>query len=157
MAFSVPVLLVEGQAHVGGKKLTGTGEKITDFLFTNQLTDNIAVLEIKTANIALLSKKEYRGGVFGPSSDLAAAVTQVLDQVNQLQSDIFRLKVLNPQHRMESYGIRGVLVAGMVPDAARKRSFELYRNALTGVSVITFDELLARLQSLRTLLSRDHA
>jgi hypothetical protein len=34
-------------------------------------------------------------------------------------------------------GIRGVLVIGTIPEAPPKRSFELYRNALTGVVVIT--------------------
>lgn len=153
MAFNVPVLLLQGQAHVGGKKLTGAGEKITDFLFANQLTDNLAVLEIKTPSMALLNSKEYRAGVYGPAPELVSAVTQVLDQVNQLQSDIFRLKALNPERRMESFGIRGMLVAGLIPDAASKRSFELYRNALAGLSIITFDELLGKLNSLRALLS----
>lgn len=153
MAFNVPVLLLQGQAHVGGKKLTGAGEKITDFLFANQLTDNLAVLEIKTPGMALLAHKEYRSGVYGPAPELVSAVTQVLDQVNHLQSDIFRLKALNPERRMESLGIRGVLVAGVMPDAARKRSLELYRNALLGLAVVTFDELLAKLKSLQRLLS----
>lgn len=54
---------------------------------------------------------------------------------------------------MESFGIRGVLVAGVIPDVERKRSFELYRNALAGLSIITFDELLGKLNSLRVLLS----
>jgi hypothetical protein len=153
LAFNVPVLLLKGQAHVGGKKLSGAGEKITDFLFANQLTDNVAVLEIKTPQSAILAKKEYRSGVFGPSSDLVGSVTQVLDQVNQLQNEIFRIKALNPEHRMESHGIRGVLVIGMVPESKGKRSFELYRNALHGISIITFDELLEKLRSLRTLLS----
>ena len=157
LAFNVPVLLLQGQAHVGGKKLNGAGETITDFLFANALTDNIAVLEIKTAHTKLLARREYRGGVFGPSSELVAAVTQVLDQVNHLQRDIYKLKVLNPEHRMESFGIRGVLVIGRIPEAPLKRSFELYRNALTGVAVITFDELLAKLRSLRTLLGADQA
>ncbi|PRX02607.1 UNVERIFIED_ORG: uncharacterized protein DUF4263 [Martelella mediterranea] len=157
LAFNVPVLLLQGQAHVGGKKVNGAGETITDFLFANALTDNIAVLEIKTAHTKLLAKREYRGGVFGPSSELVAAATQVLDQVNHLQSDIYKLKALNPEHRMEAFGIRGVLVIGTIPEDPLKRSFELYRNALTGVAVITFDELVAKLRSLRTLLGGDQA
>lgn len=153
MAFNVPVLLLQGQAHVGGKKLTGAGETIADFLFANALTDNVAVLEIKTPDTPLLGKTEYRDDVYAPSSHLVGGVSQVLDQVNRVQSDIFRLKDLNRQHRIESFGIRGVLVAGVIPDAVRRRSFELYRNALAGVSVITFDELLAKLTTLRRLLS----
>ncbi|CAN7706681.1 Shedu immune nuclease family protein [Mesorhizobium sp. LjNodule214] len=157
MAFNVPVLLLQGQAHVGGKVLDGSGEKIADFLFTNQLTDNIAVLEIRTPGMELISKRQYRGGVFAPSSELVGAVAQILDQVNKLQSDIYRLKVHNPQHKLESYGIKGVLLAGIIPDAERKRAFELYRNALSGLSIITFDELLAKLKSLRELLTAKQA
>lgn len=153
MAFNVPVLLLQGQAHVGGKILDGSGEKIADFLFTNQLTDSIAILEIKTPRMELVSKKEYRDGVLAPSSKLVGAVVQILDQIDKLRSDIYRIKALNPQQKLESYGIKGVVLAGMIPDAERKRSFELYRNSLSGLSIITFDELLVKLKSLRELLS----
>ncbi|TCU16386.1 hypothetical protein EV132_105138 [Rhizobium sullae] len=37
----------------------------------------------------------------------------------------------------------------MIPSAERKCSFELYRNSLSGLTIITFDELLAKLKSLR--------
>jgi hypothetical protein len=153
MAFNVPVLLLQGQAHVGGKILDGSGEKIADFLFTNQLTDSIAILEIKTPGMDLVSKKQYRGGVLAPSPELVGAVVQTLDQIDKLRSDIYRIKALNPQHNLEAYGIKGVVLAGMIPDTERKRSFELYRNSLSGLSIITFDELLAKLKSLRELLS----
>jgi hypothetical protein len=49
------------------------------------------------------------------------------------------------------------VLAGMIPDTERKRSFELYRNSLSGLSIITFDELLAKLKSLRKLLSAKSA
>ncbi|RWA78220.1 Shedu immune nuclease family protein [Mesorhizobium sp.] len=153
MAFGVPVLLLQGQAHVGGKVLDGSGEKVADFLLTNQLTDSIAILEIKTPGMELVSNKEYRGGVYAPTSHLVGAVVQTLDQIDKLHSDIYRVKALNPQHKLEAYGIKGVLVAGIIPDAAKKRSFELYRGSLSGLSIITFDELLAKLKSLRELLS----
>lgn len=157
MAFNVPVLLLQGQAHVGGKILDGSGEKIADFLFTNQLTDSIAILEIKTPRMELVSKKQYRGGVLAPSPQLVGAVVQTLDQIDKLRSDIYRIKALNPQQKLETYGIKGVVLAGMIPDAERKRSFELYRNSLSGLSIITFDELLAKLKSLRELLSAEPA
>ncbi|SDA97421.1 protein of unknown function [Sinorhizobium sp. NFACC03] len=153
MAFNVPVLLLQGQAHVGGKILDGSGEKIADFLFTNKLTDSIAILEIKTPGMELVSKKQYRGGVLAPSPELVGAVVQTLDQIDKLRSDIYRVKAVNPQHKLETYGVKGVVLAGMIPDAGRKRSFELYRNSLSGLSIITFDELLAKLKSLRELLT----
>lgn len=153
MAFNVPVLLLQGQAHVGGKVLDGSGEKIADFLFTNELTDSVAILEIKTPGMDLISRKQYRGGVWAPSPELVGAVVQTLDQIDKLRSDIYRLKAINPQHKLESYGIKGVVLAGTVPDTERKRSFELYRNSLSGLSIITFDELSTKLKSLRQLLS----
>nr|WP_249730120.1 Shedu anti-phage system protein SduA domain-containing protein [Chelatococcus sp. YT9] len=57
LAFNVAVLLLQGQAHVGGKKVNGAGETITDFLLANALTDNIAVLEIKTARTKLRERR----------------------------------------------------------------------------------------------------
>ncbi|MFD1985492.1 hypothetical protein ACFSOZ_23660 [Mesorhizobium newzealandense] len=72
-------------------------------------------------------------------------------------SELYRIKALNLQHKLESYGIKGVVLAGTIPDTERKRSFELYRNSLSGLSIITFDELLAKLKSLRKLLSAKSA
>ncbi|MET3792498.1 Shedu immune nuclease family protein [Aquamicrobium terrae] len=153
LVFNVPVVLLQGQAHVGGKRLSGAGETITDFLFANQITDNVAVLEIKTPATPLLNPREYRGGVFRPSSELTGGVAQILDQINHLQTAIAAIRHANRSVRIESYGIRGVLLAGTIPASdAHRRSYELYRNALFGVSVITFDELLAKLKSLRELL-----
>lgn len=154
MAFNVPVLMLQGQAHVGGKTLAGSGEKIADFLFANALTDSIAVLEIKKPSMSLLASKPYRAGVYPPSSELAGAVTQALDQIEKLHSDIYRVQSINRPRSLASYGIKGVVVAGTIPaDADRKRCFELFRSALSGVSVITFDELLGKLTSLHALLS----
>ncbi|GAA4131022.1 hypothetical protein GCM10023067_49630 [Aminobacter aganoensis] len=95
----------------------------------------------------LVSKKQYRGRVLAPSPELVGAVVQTLDQIDKLRSDIYRIKALNPQQKLEAYGIKGVVLAGMIPDTERKRSFELYRNSLSGLSIITFDELLAKLKS----------
>ncbi|MDX1047102.1 DUF4263 domain-containing protein [Sinorhizobium medicae] len=99
-----------------------------------------------------MSNKECRGSVFGPSTKLTEAIAKVRNQIDNLRSDIYGIKARNPQHRVESYCIKGVLVAGLMPEAVHKRSFELFRNSLSGLSIVTFDELLAKLQSLRRLL-----
>ncbi|WP_144579264.1 Shedu immune nuclease family protein [Agrobacterium sp. DE0009] len=152
MAFNVPVLLLQGQAHVGGKVLNGSGEKIADFLITNKLTDSIAVLEIKTPGMELIGKREYRGGVYTASAELVGAVAQVLDQIDKLRSNIYRLQSENRPIALETYGIKGTILAGTIPEGPRKRAFELYRASLAGVAVVTFDELLLKLKSLRDLL-----
>ncbi|WP_142781917.1 Shedu immune nuclease family protein [Agrobacterium sp. T29] len=152
MAFNVPVLLVQGQAHVGGRILNGSGEKIADFLLTNKLTDSIAVFEIKTPGAELIGRREYRGGVYTASTELVGAVAQVIDQIDKLRSDIYRLQSQNRAVPLETYGVRGVILAGIIPEGPRKRAFELYRASLAGVAIITFDELLSKLKSLRDLL-----
>jgi len=38
LVFGYPVIKVQDQASVGGRKLSGSGDKITDFLFKNNLT-----------------------------------------------------------------------------------------------------------------------
>ncbi|MBY5731514.1 DUF4263 domain-containing protein [Rhizobium leguminosarum] len=152
MAFNVPVLLVQGQAHVGGKALNGSGEKIADFLLTHKLTDSIAVLEIKTPTTGLIGKKEYRGGVYTASTELVGSVAQVVDQIDKLRSNIYQLQSQNRPIGLEAYGINGTILAGVMPDGPRRRAFELYRRSLAGIAVITFDELLLKLKSLRDLL-----
>jgi len=54
--------------------------------------------------------------------------------------------------------IRCVVILGTTPaETDRKRSFELFRNNLHDVLVITFDELIAKLQHLHHFLSADNA
>ena len=45
---SVPVIMFKSRAYVGGKGFDFKGGKITDFLYQNALTKNLAIIEIKT-------------------------------------------------------------------------------------------------------------
>ena len=92
MAFGYPVIKVRDQASVGGRKLSGDGEKITDFLVKNSLTNNTAIFEIKTPQTAILNKTPFREGVFTPSTDLSGSINQALDQKYQFQKQIAQIK-----------------------------------------------------------------
>ena len=74
LAFGYPVVKVCGQASVGGHKLSGKGETIADFLVKNSLTDNSAIIEIKTPQTRMLNKSAYRGEIYPPSGELVGAV-----------------------------------------------------------------------------------
>ncbi len=39
LAFGYPVIKIQDQAHVGGQKLSGSGETITDFLVKNGMSN----------------------------------------------------------------------------------------------------------------------
>jgi hypothetical protein len=95
--------------------------------------------------------------VYPPSTELAGAITQVLDQKHLL---------------MQNYPDLGLDAAGAVPfnpravvlvgdlerqkiEGEKRRSFELFRNELAGVEVVTFDELAAKAEGLLELFHAD--
>ena len=153
LAFGYPIIKIGQQASVGGRKLFGGGEKITDFLTKNKMTNNAAVVEIKTPKAKLLSK-EFRGGVYSPSRVLSESIVQALDQKYQFQRDIFGIKDRSGIHDIETYAVQCCLVIGTIPQGEdEKKSFELYRGNSKDVHIVTFDELLEKLIQLRDVLS----
>lgn len=153
MAFGYPVIKVRDQASVGGRKLSGGGEKITDFLVKNSLTNNTAIFEIKTPQTAILNKTPFRDGVFTPSADLSGSINQALDQKYQFQKQIAQIKDNTRVYDIESYAVHCCLVIGKTPDDDdRKKSFELFRRNSKDVEIVTFNELLEKLKQLSIFL-----
>lgn len=153
MAFGYPVIKVRDQASVGGRKLSGDGEKITDFLVKNSLTNNTAIFEIKTPQTAILNKTPFREGVFTPSADLSGSINQALDQKYQFQKQISQIKDNTRLYDIESYAVHCCLVIGNTPESDdQKKSFELFRRNSKDVEIVTFDELLEKLKQLSTFL-----
>lgn len=153
-SFGYPFILVQDQASVGGRKLSGTGEKIADFLMKNPATNNVAIFEIKKPGTKILQRNKYRGGVYGPSKELAESITQILDQRYQLTRRFPEIKDSSRLYDIESFSVHACLIAGETPgDFEKAKSFELFRNSLRDVEVITFDELLQRAKLLRSFLS----
>lgn len=153
MAFGYPVIKIQGQASVGGRKFSGDGDKITDFLVKNNLSNNLALFEIKKPGAKLLSKTAYREGVFGPSSELTGAVSQMLDQKNHIQRHILALKDNSKVYDLETFAVHGVLVIGRSPiDFDEQKSFELYRGNSKDIAIVTFDELLEKLKQLHLFI-----
>jgi hypothetical protein len=91
--------------------------------------------------------------MYAASAELSGAIAQVLDQRVKLQRQLPTLKEDSGRSDIQDYGIRCIIVAGRTPDTdPQLRSFELIRGTMTGVTVITFDELLGRLQEIRAAL-----
>lgn len=156
LAFGYPVIKIRDQAHVGGRKLSGSGETITDFLVKNRISNNAALLEIKTPGTPLLKRKAYRENLYTPSSDLSGAVSQMLDQKNKFQKEVAALKENSRIPDLESYAVHGVLVIGTTPqDVEQQKSFELFRGNSKDITIITFDELLTKLKLLHEFFSSE--
>ena len=154
LAFGYPVIKVRGQASVGGHKLSGQGETIADFLVMNSLTNNSAIIEIKTPQTKLLNKAAYRREVYPPSGELVGAVNQALNQKHNFEREIAQIKDNSRIHDIESYSVRSCLLVGTMPSKDDlKKSFELFRGNSKHVDIVTFDELLEKLKALRDLLT----
>jgi hypothetical protein len=157
LAFSLPIVLFQEQASVGGRSFSGKGEKIADFLFRNGLTDNLTIIEIKAASTSLVGPR-YRDGVYPPSRALAGAITQALDQKHKLEEEFLIRKDRLENAAAERFAVRCIVIAGKTPtNRDSLKSFEIFRATLHDVLVVTFDELLAKLKHLRDFLSEDQS
>src|SRR5207248_202508 len=107
---------------------------------------------IKTPQTPLLAP-EYRQDVFPPSQELTGALAQVLHYRDTFTQQ-FQL-VTQDEPSWLAVEPRCVVLAGSslsTLSGAHRKSFELYRDRLAGVAVITFDELFARVEGLIALL-----
>lgn len=153
--FSTPVFLFQNQAYAGGKEINNTNGKVTDFLFKNDFTDNVAIIELKTHKTDLLSNKPYRGkDVYSLSPELSGAVNQVLNQRQNLIQEFVQLRT--KEEWFESYNPKCLIIAGTtkgLPEHGTK-SFDIFRNNLHGVEIVTFDELLKKLEFFHDLIKK---
>nr|MDZ8063108.1 DUF4263 domain-containing protein [Nostoc sp. EkiNYC01] len=77
-----------------------------------------------------------------------------MDQRYHLQRNITMLLSNSSNVTAATYAVGCIVVSGTTPpDDAKRKSFELYRTNLSGVTVITFDELLDKLEALHKFLA----
>ena len=154
LAFGYPVLNVQGKPSVGGHRLSGSGGKFGDFLVKNNMTNNSALVEIKTPQTRLLNSRPLRSDVYTPSGEVVAAVNQVLDQKYHFEQEIAQFRSNSRLYDIESYSVHCCLIISKLPTNEDKlKSFELYRGNSKNVDIITFDELLGKLKQLSELLT----
>lgn len=152
--FSYPVIVHQGGAYVGGKTFANSGGKLVDFLVANSVTNNAALIEIKTPKTLLLGK-EYRDDVYPFSSELAGAVSQLSNYRNTLVENAHT--VLANESSLKAFYPKCLLIAGSTTefqnDSSKVKSFELNRGELRNIEVITFDELFAKVDGLISLFA----
>ena len=153
--FSWPTTIVRGKAYVGGKSIMNTGGNVIDFLMNNQVTRNAALIEIKTPTTPLIAPREYRHGIYPPSNELTGGIMQVLNYKHSLQQEYHSIThgQVNP---FDSFDPRCAIVVGNAGrdllNEDKRKSFELFRNQFSGVTIITYDELFSRAEQLIRVL-----
>jgi hypothetical protein len=88
---------------------------------------------------------------------MASAVQQVLQQAHTFRASYAAL-VGEEDPEVRVFSPRMLLIIGNLgneEEIAKKRNFELYRNSLRNIDIVTFDELVAKARLLLELFSDD--
>ena len=151
--FSYPVLLVAGKAYVGGKSITNKDGNIADFLLKNELTQNVVLVEIKNPMTPLLGKK-YRENIYHISNELSGSIIQVSNYAYSLNREFNSLA--SSQDSFQTFKPHCVVIAGNcgreLNEHNKVKSFELFRNSLKDVEVVTYDELFGKVEKFIQLI-----
>jgi hypothetical protein len=152
---SQPLVIIRGQAYVGGKNIDNRDGNIVDFLYRNGITDNATLIEIKTPVTTLMASKEYRNNTYRPSGELSGATQQLLvDRLSLIQD--YDSLTRDIEQNFRTFSPRSVLVIGnaerQLDSRIKRQSFELYRSNLRDVDIVTFDELREKISLVIELL-----
>lgn len=151
--FAQPIILFKDEAYVGGKDINNKNGKFSDYLMKNKLSDNVTFLEIKTHKTELLNSKAYRGtDVYSVTEELSGCINQVLNQRDNFQKEYDHLKRKSKEN-FETINSKCIVIIGQHSSLTneQKHSFELFRNNCKDVEIVTFDELLLKIQNILTL------
>lgn len=152
--FSYPIILLQDTAYTGGKKIDNTGGHLVDFLLTNNLSQNTALVEIKTPKTKLLGSL-YRNGIYNISTEITGAILQISNYKDSFTKDYHRLKS-ESEKNFYAFNPQCMVIAGTweteIIESTQRKSFELFRNGLKDVQLITYDELFRKIQILIELL-----
>ncbi|MGF0114735.1 Shedu anti-phage system protein SduA domain-containing protein [Promicromonospora sp. Marseille-Q5078] len=156
---SMPIVVARDQAYVKSPDVDGRGARIADFLCVNTVTRTVFVVEIKTPKTELMDIREYRGkgtaAVYAPHRDLSGAVSQLQSQLASVPRDLAGRLGETPGLDLDPWNeVRGAVIVGQVSRLSpeKRESFLRYRAGLSSVSILGYDEVLARLRTLRDVL-----
>ena len=150
--FACPCTIFSDKAYVGGKGVDNSGGNLCDFIYQNRLSQNVALIEIKTPCTEIIGNS-YRG-TYSFSHELSGAVNQVLNYRDNLTKSYYTLchqsasqfEVLSPKCVV-------IIVKLASMNSTQIAAFESFRNSLSGVQILTFDELYQRVIDLIAILS----
>lgn len=147
------------QVVVGNDIIDGSGKRIDAFLKTRGNISKILFCEIKTHLPNILVETYDRPGVYVPRKELRGAVAQIQKTIHKttlkVQDNYLRINKPNGEPTGEELLYikpRGIVVIGKLDDFSfenginyeKLSSFEIYRQQINGIEIITYDELYER-------------
>ena len=154
--FACPCTIFADKAYVGGKGIDNSGGNLCDFIYQNKLSQNVALIEIKTPCTDIIGNA-YRG-TFSFSYELSGAVNQVLNYRDKITKDYYTL-CHQGNESFEVLSPKCVVIIGKMSSMSANQvaAFENFRNSLNNVLVLTFDELYQRIIDLISILAEDNS
>ncbi|RYX92906.1 MAG: DUF4263 domain-containing protein [Comamonadaceae bacterium] len=143
---------------VQGYDLLNRGKRADAVMKTKGIINSLCFAEIKHHCTSLLDSSPYRAGCWAPSTEMAGAVAQVQATVAVAMHKVHGMQRLvddegNPTGEdFFNFKPRAFIVIGSLSEFVGEygvnqdmlRSFELYRASITGIDILTFDELYER-------------
>ena len=153
--FACSCTIFADKAYVGGKSIANKRGNVCDFIYQNKLSQNIALIEIKTPCTEIIGSP-YRG-TYSLSYELSGAVNQVLNYRDKFTKEYYSL-CKKGDDNFELLTLKCVVVIGKMATLTTEQiaAFENYRNSLNNIIIITYDELYERISDLIAILSADN-
>ncbi len=150
-AFAYPTVIFKDKAYLGGKGIDNKNGKVIDYVYINKLNNNIALIELKTPVSKLVSSR-YRG-TFSLSKELTGSVNQLL-QYRDEQIKEYYIISSKSKNKYELFNPKCLLIIGKLEDlnSDKRAAFELFRNELKSIEIVTFDELFLKIEILLELM-----
>lgn len=147
MVLGGPFEFLKDKAYVGGKGLDNKGGNVVDFIYKNSVSNNVVLIEIKTPRAKIIAE-QYRG-TYSFSPELSGAVNQVLNYRDKMTKEYYSLTG-GSESEFVSFSPECVVIIGKLSPLNVKEiaAFENYRNILSGVTIMTFDEVYLRIKSI---------
>lgn len=149
-----PITSVEGQFKIKSDT-SYDKDGIVDYLYKNSMFNGISLIEIKKPETKLIKTsgqkvQEYRG-IPMISNDLIGGILQLEQYKSMIE------KKINPYcpDNCDNHDINLILLIGQSYslDENQKNIFKIFRNSLKDLLIITYDELLDRIKTIRLLFS----
>lgn len=157
LSVAIPNILqiISDQTYMGGKRIDNRGSSIADFVYKKGI-DNVCIIEIKTPLTKIIEKNKYRDNVYVPSQELTSSIVQVKEQKDSLMKNYNAIWRESHEEgiNFKAFDPKCYLIIGNTSDLNTKQleSFNLFRNELRTVEVITYDELLSKMEILYKVL-----
>ena len=149
---------------VQGSSFAGVGKRVDALYTTSGIIKSFVFAEIKKPNTPLLDSRTYRPGCWSPSAELSGGIAQVHATIQEAEDNISNHLLKQetddgyeiPNSEVYLFHPRAYLIIGdtgefVDPNTGGKnknkiRSFELFRSSIITPEIITYDELLAKVQ-----------